>query len=126
MNVIQLIFTLALQGGIDPHLALAIAQTESQLDQSKIGALKEVGTFQVRPEYSTKNLHNLKENIKEGIRILKSAQKSCKHKEAMQWIVCYNAGNTGGSRLKHPQLFPYYVKVMGKYKEMKQTYANAY
>lgn len=125
MDVVQLIFTLALQGGVDPHLVLAIAQTESQLDQSKIGPVGELGVMQVRPEYSTKNLHNLKENIKEGIRILKSAQVSCKHREAMEWVVCYNAGNTGGSRLKYPHLFPYYVKVMSKYKEMKSTYANA-
>ncbi len=74
--------------------------------------------MQIRPEYTKLPTHILKNdymNLKEGIRKLAEAKKYCKHQADFQWLVCYNAGVFGGSKVKDPKQFPYYRKVMGIY-----------
>ena len=113
--IIALIYTLSPQFNINPDLAFAVSKVESSLNPNAIGPVGEVGLFQVRPEYSkytAKQLKDPKINIKEGLRILSEAKLKCKHKEDKTWVNCYNLGLYGGSKIKHPKLFPYYVKVM--------------
>lgn len=113
--IISLIYSLAPHFNINPKLALAIAQHESKLNPKAIGTHKEVGLFQVRPEYSKYTSKQLKDpviNIKEGLRILAEAKLQCKHKADYKFIVCYNVGNVGGSRIRYPKKFYYYKQVM--------------
>lgn len=112
----------AIYSDIDPNLALAVAQVESRFNPNAVGGLGEQGLFQIMPEYSGYTKEQLKDpviNIREGMRMLKYAKKHCRHKEDKTWIVCYNAGVGGGSKLNHPKKFKYYVEVMKVKKQFK-------
>jgi soluble lytic murein transglycosylase-like protein len=106
--------------GVDPLLALSVAKVESNYNQSAIGLHKEVGIFQIKPsnEYKPKQLKDLHNNIKIGILMLKQAQKDCKHKDNLTYVVCYNAGIYGGGRIKNPDKFPYVMKVSDEYNRL--------
>lgn len=107
------------QYGIDPKLAAAIVKTESSFNPSAKGQLGEIGLFQVRPEFSKYPVHKLynpEYNIAEGLRILSKAKEQCKHQVDKQFVVCYNLGITGGSKIKYPSKFRYYKKVYAYYK----------
>lgn len=115
--IISLILSAAPHFGIDPNIAVAVSKQESSLNPNAIGTLNEVGLFQVRPKYSkftAKELLNVQINITEGLRMLKFAKDHCVHQKDYTWIVCYNAGLTGGSRIKNPKEFNYYKKVMSR------------
>ena len=113
--IASLILAASVHFNISPGLALAIAKQESSLRTDVIGSVGEVGIFQIRPKYSKYTADELKNpiiNIVEGLRFLKNARKRCKHQKDMTWIVCYNLGVVGGSKIKYPKKFDYYVKVM--------------
>jgi len=117
--IISLILSMAPFFDIKPELAVAIAKQESSLRPNVIGPVGEVGLFQIRPKYSkyTKaELFNPVINITEGMRFLQFAKKHCRHKVDFTYIVCYNAGVQGGSRINHPKKFEYYKKVMRRMK----------
>lgn len=112
----------AIYSDIDPNLALAVAQVESRFNPNAVGGLGEQGLFQIMPQYSEYSVKQLKDpiiNIREGMRMLNFAKKHCKHKEDKTWLVCYNAGVGGGSKLKHPKKFGYYIEVMKAKKQFK-------
>ena len=116
-TLISLIMSMSPYFGISGEVAVAVARTESSLNPAAIGSVGEVGLFQVRPEFSkftAEELRNPILNISEGLRILAEAKKFCKHKIDRTYLVCYNVGRSGGSRIKHPKLFPYYLKVMNR------------
>jgi hypothetical protein len=116
-SIILLISFLSPQYNIAPETAIAVAKTESSLNPSAIGPLKEVGLFQVRPKYSkftSEELFDINTNIHEGLRILSEAKRNCKHKLERTWLNCYNLGISGGAKIKHPKRFPYYLKVMNR------------
>lgn len=120
--IISLILSTAPQFNIDANLALAVATEESKLNPNAIGLLKEVGLFQVRPEYSKYTAEQLKDpktNIKEGLRILAEAKKRCKHQLAKSFIICFNRGIAGGSKVKDPANDKYYLKVLSKMNKIK-------
>lgn len=117
-SITLLILSMATTYGFDPKLALAVARVESQLNPTAIGKLKEVGLFQVRPEFSKLTEAQLKIpalNIMEGLRILSEAKNGCRHKSKHTFLVCYNAGLTGGGKMTKPAEFAYYKKVMKEY-----------
>lgn len=120
--IISLIISLAPTYNIDPSLAVSVATEESKLNPNAIGLLKEVGLFQVRPEYSkytSEQLKDPKTNIREGLRILSEAKKRCKHQLAKSFIICFNRGIAGGSKVKDPSNDRYYLKVFKKMNEIK-------
>lgn len=116
--VLTLLLQLAPAYGIDPHLAAAVAKTESRFNPKAVGRIGEVGLFQVRPEFSRFPKHKLFDintNIIAGLEILRDAKTRCKHKLNKTWLVCFNAGVGGGRKIKRPELFPYYKKVYAHY-----------
>lgn len=120
--LMQLITVTALIEGIPPETALAIAKLESNYSMAATGLAGEVGAFQILPSSSTFTVKQLRDpliNVKEGMRILKLAKDKCKHQEDNTWTVCFNAGVTGGSRIKHPRLFPYYKKYVQTKEQLK-------
>ena len=117
--ILSLILAIAPHFGIDANIAKAIALQESSLNPRAIGPVGEIGLFQVRPKYSKfkrKDLFNPIINIVEGMRMLQFAKKHCKHRKGKTWIVCYNLGVTGGSKVNYPKKFEYYKKVMRRMK----------
>jgi len=102
---------------VKPELAVAIAKVESSLNPNAVGAIGEIGLFQIRPKYSkftSSELFNIPTNIIEGLRMLRFAKKHCKHKIDYTWVTCYNRGVEGGLKVKEPKKDEYYVKVMRK------------
>lgn len=108
--------------GVDSKLAVAVAKHESNLNSNATGALKEVGLFQLRPEfvkeYSRKELYDPRINIMVGVKRLAETKKKCKHKGKYEFLVCYNCGVSKGNKIKFPKQFPYVVAVNKKIAQM--------
>lgn len=114
----QQIVTSALKNGIDPTLALAIAEVESGYNPDVIGSLGEIGVFQLRPEFHSVIRNNTKHNIDTATKYLAELWHKCAH-YGDAYFVCFNYGSA--RRLKHPRLFPYYVKVKAAQKRLLRT-----
>ena len=99
----------ALKQGVDPKLAIAVAKVESNLNPKALGKKGEVGLFQLMP-YHGRNLWNVKSNIRIGVRFLKRMETTCSVQDGITWVICYNQGTH--RRPKHPQLHPYYKRVV--------------
>lgn len=98
---------------INPAVTTAIIKLESNFNPVAVGLVGEVGLMQIRPEYVPETKEELFDpciNVKRGTFLLSQAKKYCKHTVDRTWVNCYNLGMTGGSKLKHPKLFPYYKK----------------
>lgn len=114
--IVYLISFYAAVGGVDPKVALAVAQHESNLNPKAIGSLGEIGLYQIRPQYvagiSKKQLANIVTNIKVGVRMLKEAKDVCGKKcKGLDYLTIYNCGRTAAKRIKNPSLFPYVLAV---------------
>jgi len=111
--------------GIDPALTLAVIKVESNFNQRATGSVGEIGLMQVHPKFVAipkHKLYNININIREGVRNLANSKLRCKHRESYTFLVCYNAGITGGSKIKNPRAFTYYKRVMKEYKEMSKIF----
>lgn len=103
---------------IDPVLVQSVIAVESKFKSDVVGSHGEVGLMQLRPEYSKVGRSELFKphvNIKQGVEFLATVKKYCKHQSNFEWVVCYNVGITGGSKIKHPKLHEYYRKVVTEY-----------
>ena len=112
--IIGLIYQYSSMFGVDPNIAMAVVQTESNYNVNAVGSLGEVGLFQIRPEYTTFTKKELKDpnvNIIVGIIKLRDAKNNCSHKKNNSWLVCYNAGVEGAKKIKHPDNFSYVMKI---------------
>lgn len=101
--------------GIDPAITNAIIQVESRGNPFAVGKVGDSGLMQVRHQFVPETQQQLFQgctNVKRGIELLKKAREKCKHKLNNTWLVCYNVGNKGGDKIKHPSSFIYYKKVM--------------
>lgn len=108
---------------VDPYLVAAVTSVESKFKPSAVGKAGEIGLMQIKPQFYSGNPRNLfkaEENIRFGTKYLKHLQENCKHKKDHTFLVCYNAGPTGGARIAKPKEFDYYKKVHKKYKEFKK------
>lgn len=94
--------------GINPHLALAIAEVESQMNPNAVGSVGEIGLFQLRPEYHRVVRGNISLNVNTAMKYLARLKRECSH-YGDAFFVCYNYGPS--RPLRHPKLFPYYKKV---------------
>jgi len=113
--IIKLIIMYAHTYGVNPELAISVAQIESNFNSNAVGQAKEVGLFQLKPEYvkeySRKQLFDPRINIKVGVQRLAETQKNCLHKQNNDFLVCWNYGYSNAKRVKHPSLFPYVKRV---------------
>lgn len=93
MDVLGLISQTANQYGVDPSLALAVAQQESGLNQSARGSKGEVGVFQLMPGTAASlgvDPYSLSDNIRGGIMYLK--QQLDRFGNVSDALAAYNAG----------------------------------
>jgi soluble lytic murein transglycosylase-like protein len=121
--VVSLVMAYASLAGLDPMLVLSVIKVESNFNSKAVGPRGEVGLMQLMPKYfkaKRKKLFDPKTNVRLGIEHLARAKAQCRHQEEHTWLVCYNLGVAGGSRLKRPQQWSYYRKVMKEYAVMKK------
>ena len=118
-NIINMIILYATLYGVDPAVALSVADLESNMNPKAVGALGEVGLYQLRPEFfktvKRKRLFNPETNIKLGIKHLAKSSRECKHKKDYTYVVCYNMGVAGAERVKYPKKFRYYKLIHKRY-----------
>jgi soluble lytic murein transglycosylase-like protein len=110
--------------GVDPNLVKAVIQVESRGSPSLVGEAGEVGLMQLLPSSFPSmvgKLGDTKTNLRIGIRYLSKMKSDCVHQEDYAWIVCYNAGLTGGRKIKSPKSFPYYIRVMREYERLRDV-----
>lgn len=120
ISIMNLITYYALMQGVDARLALSVAKVESNFNQAAIGSHKEIGLFQINPKHikNPKELKNIHVNIQTGIKMIKNAKAKCKYKNNFDFLVCYNAGMKGGSKIKKPSQFNYVIKVKKEYRKL--------
>jgi soluble lytic murein transglycosylase-like protein len=125
-NLLLLIAAAAAKYDMCPYVITAVIQTESQFDTAAVGPVGELGLMQLRPEFylqvneDPKVLLDPQVNIDRGTKLLNSLMKRCKHKKDLQFVLCYNLGVTGASRIKNPHEFSYYKKVKANYERAKE------
>jgi hypothetical protein len=92
-SISQSITETAVQYGVDPQLALAVANKESGLEQAARGTSGEVGVFQLLPGTATDlgvNPYDLAQNIQGGVRYL--AQLLNRYGDPAIALAAYNGG----------------------------------
>lgn len=107
--------------GLDPRLVQSIVQYESNYNPKVVGTSGEVGLMQIMPstaKVKRKDLFDPNTNILEGVKYLSEMKEQCKYKEEYEFIVCYNLGIVGGSKVRHPKKFKYYKDVMKIYRSL--------
>lgn len=108
---------------VDPMIALSVMQVESGCNPQVIGLKGEVGLMQLMPQFTTgskKSLSQIQTNIKLGIEKLSQVKQRCKHQKDMTWVICYNRGVTGGSKISNPKSDVYYRKVVAEQAKIKR------
>jgi soluble lytic murein transglycosylase-like protein len=84
----------AAQYGVDPALALAVAQQESSFNQSARGSAGEIGVMQLMP-YMAQRLgvdpYNVDDNIRGGVMLL-AQELSASGGDVSSAVAAYNAG----------------------------------
>lgn len=112
----QAIVAIALEEGVDPTLALAIAKVESGFNPKAVGAIGELGLFQLRPEFHAVEPGRINHNARIAMRYLRHVKALCKPDYGDAWFVCFNTGPN--KRVKVPYEFPYYKKVQNAKREV--------
>lgn len=109
--IISLITFYSSINGVSPKVAVAVVEHESTFNVNAVGKLNEQGLFQLRPEfyseYTIKQLRDPILNIQLGVKKLKEVKKTCVHQHDIEWLVCFNYGNTNAKKVKHPSLTSY-------------------
>lgn len=106
----------SLVNGIHPDITNAVIKVESRGNVMATGrSHQERGLMQIREKFvpeTSLQLYNPCTNIMVGTRLLREAKRNCKHFIESSWLVCFNVGQYGARKIKHPRKFPYYTKVM--------------
>ncbi len=97
----QLILSMAAQYGIEPKTALAIAWKESRLNPMAVGALGEIGLFQVRPQMYPQIAASMtpRDQVQVSLKLMAVKQRAC---GVALLPTCWNFGVTGMKRLDRP------------------------
>ncbi len=111
-----LIRELAADHGIDPELALSIAEVESGFNSNAVGALGELGIFQLRPEFHGEQLSRDDRNAHVGVRYLASVRGTCLSRYGEAWFICFNRGPYRKPP-SDPKATSYYKRVTAVYNE---------
>jgi hypothetical protein len=89
----------------------AIAMHESGLRVDAKGSLGELGLYQIRPEfakgYTKEQLLDPQTNVILGMQKILEAKRTCVHQNDIEYLICFNSGNTNAKKFKHPELAPY-------------------
>jgi soluble lytic murein transglycosylase-like protein len=104
----------ALVNGINPSLAMRMAKIESNMNPNAVSHTGDGGLFQLNDR--AHKFHNPEwryipvTNTSKAMYVLGKLRNSCKHKDNNSFVLCYNLGRYGASKIKHPYKHPYYRK----------------
>jgi soluble lytic murein transglycosylase-like protein len=113
LNVLITFYSLV--NGIDPSLSFQIARVESNMNPYAVSKTNDGGLFQLN-RYSHR-FHNDKwifvpvTNIAIAMNTLSKLKTKCKHKVSNSYVLCYNLGIRGASKIKKPLSQNYYQKM---------------
>jgi soluble lytic murein transglycosylase-like protein len=113
----ELVTQAAIENGIDPDLALAIMHVESKGDANAIGALGEVGLFQLRGEFHDVRHGDPRHNVGVALRYLAALKERFEPIHGDAWFVAFNVGPTRLASYKAPRKTAYYQRVTAYYRE---------
>jgi hypothetical protein len=103
----------AVSQGLDPAVALAVAEVESNFDPKATGKKGEVGLFQLHPMFHKNPSYDVNKNVNAGIKHLMYWQKYCPTKKDMTYVLCFNRGTRP---VVNPKTAPYYKKFIQRYR----------
>jgi soluble lytic murein transglycosylase-like protein len=113
LNVLITFYSIV--NGIDPALSFQMARVESNMNPYAVSRTNDGGLFQLnRNSY---RFHNDKwifvpiTNIALAMNTLGKLKKQCSHKVNNSYILCYNMGIKGASKVKRPFTQSYYRKM---------------
>jgi soluble lytic murein transglycosylase-like protein len=115
-NMINLLITFySMVNGIDTSLAFQMARVESNMNPNAISLTQDGGLYQLnRNSY---RFHNEKwrfqpvTNMAIALNYLSKLKEKCTHKSYNSYIICYNMGIRGASKIKFPLKQTYYKKM---------------
>lgn len=114
-QIVALIIKLSASSQLDVSTVLAVAQVESNFNIKAQSPGGDLGLFQLNPKafpkYTKKQLLNPETNVRLGIAHLAEMKKSCPFRSESDFVVCFNVGAFGATKIKHPKLWPYRIKV---------------
>lgn len=118
MTLLSCVYFWSFLNGIDPQITKAIIKVESEGKAFAVSKDRhDYGLMQIRKKFvpQTKlQLLNSCTNIMVGTKLLAQAKNKCKHSVDNMFVVCYNLGIRGGSRLRSPKKWGYYKKVLAQ------------
>ena len=120
MTLASCILFFSFLNGVDPNITNAVIEIESNGNPLAVGGKGDSGLMQIRHKFvpeTQKQLFQSCTNVMRGVAILREAKDKCKHQLNNTWLVCYNLGLKGGSKIRYPSSFIYYKKVMSKLKK---------
>lgn len=128
-SLLAFILLFSIENEIEPELVMSIIETESSFNQYAVGLPEgSIGYMQLNPkwykQYSKKELLDTETNIRLGVAHLAAAKKDCKFKKKNTWVICYNTGVTGATKIKYPLKNKYYKKVMKHYTKYKKEFQS--
>jgi soluble lytic murein transglycosylase-like protein len=104
----------SLVNGIDPYISFKMAKIESNMDHNAISRTNDGGLFQLNRRYykfhNPKWIFSPETNIPIALNTLGFLKKSCKHHKDNLYVLCYNRGLKGASKVKNPLKDMYYRK----------------
>lgn len=112
---ILLITYYALIYGIDPKLAQRMAKIESNMNPVAVSKTGDGGLFQLNKK--SFKFHNERWrfdpviNMSAALNYLSYLKKTCKHTVDNTYVICYNLGRNGASKIKNPKNQSYYKKI---------------
>ena len=119
--MIHLIITyFSLVNGIEPSLAFKLARIESGMNPLARSTTSDGGLFQLNSR--SHKFHNeqwryrVDTNTAIAMSTLSSLKQKCKHRILNQFVLCYNRGIVGASKVKHPKKVTYYQKVISPWR----------
>jgi len=94
-KIIHVIHDAAVQHGVDPRLAIAVAKAESGLSETAVSSAGAIGIMQLMPETAAgmgvKNIYDVRQNVDAGVRYLRQMIDSFGG-DTEKAIAAYNAG----------------------------------
>jgi soluble lytic murein transglycosylase-like protein len=100
--------------GIDPALTYRMATIESSLNPKALSKTGDGGILQLNRKYHKFHnpdlIFNYETNISLALKTLQELKTKCKHTLNNSYILCYNLGVRGASKIKNPFNQTYYKK----------------
>lgn len=94
-DIAKMVQVAANKYGVDPKLAMAVAEAESGLSQDAVSAVGAVGVMQLMPDTATalgvRNINDPRENVDGGVRYLKQMLAAFDG-DVTKAVAAYNAG----------------------------------